>query len=44
MCAEVEELFRDRGYEEIRTVQDMAGLDRVVRARWNEPQQEVYHV
>lgn len=41
---EVEELFRDRGYEEIRTVQDMAGLDRVVRARWNEPQQEVYHV
>lgn len=31
---EVEALLRAEGYQEIWTVPDMAGLDRVVRARW----------
>ncbi len=37
---EVEGLFKTQGYEEIRTFQDMTGLDRVVRARWDGEKRE----
>ena len=32
--AKVEELLRQAGFQEIRTVKDLAGKDRVVRAGW----------
>lgn len=37
---QVEALFQAQGYERIRTVKDMAGQDRVVRADWIGQQQE----
>ena len=36
---DVTTLFRGQGYESLKTVKDMAGLDRVVRAVW--PGQEM---